>query len=113
MPPDLYSVLSGAAAAANGGSGSSSSPDNSLQDASGKLQQVLQEQWQALFERAGHLDRCTEVPSHLLCPLTMEVRSDCVVHLQLESAVWSSWLAPAMLRAPDLHQLLAATGCQS
>lgn len=37
------------------------------------VQDVVQQQWQALFDRAAHLDVPTEVPSHLLCPLTMEV----------------------------------------
>lgn len=36
---------------------------------------IVQQQWQELFVRAAHLDRVEEVPSHLLCPLTMEVSS--------------------------------------
>jgi hypothetical protein len=59
-----------AQAAAAGGSGSNS------QGPADTPEQLLQHAWEALFERAAHLDVRTEVPSHLLCPLTMEVRLD-------------------------------------
>lgn len=36
--------------------------------------ELVQQQWQGVFSRAAHLDEVGEVPSHLLCPLTMEVR---------------------------------------
>lgn len=40
---------------------------------------IVQQQWQELFARAAHLDHPEEVPSHLLCPLTMEVFRDPVI----------------------------------
>lgn len=53
---------------------SSIQADPSLVDKQPNWQDLVQQQWQALFDRAAHLDLPQEVPSHLLCPLTMEVR---------------------------------------
>lgn len=50
--------------------------DPSLRDKQPNWQDRVQQQWQALFDRAAHLDLPQEVPSHLLCPLTMEVRHE-------------------------------------
>jgi hypothetical protein len=44
-----------------------------LQDKQPDWHDLIQQQWQALFDRAAHLDAPAEVPSHLFCPLTMEV----------------------------------------
>lgn len=45
------------------------------QDQQPTMRELVQQQWQAIFQRAAHLDSVGEVPSHLLCPLTMEVRA--------------------------------------
>jgi hypothetical protein len=52
---------------------SSIQADPSLRDKQPNWQDLVQQQWRALFDRAAHLDLPQEVPSHLMCPLTMEV----------------------------------------
>lgn len=62
LPPELFS-----------GNGSMQAEGAGLQDKQQTWQELVQQQWGALFDRAAHLDKPGEVPSHLLCPLTMEV----------------------------------------
>lgn len=62
LPPELFS-----------GNGSMQAEGAGLQDKQHSWQELVQQQWGALFDRAAHLDKPGEVPSHLLCPLTMEV----------------------------------------
>jgi hypothetical protein len=78
LPPELFS-----------GNGSMQAGSSGLQDKQQQnMQELVQQQWGVLFDRAAHLDKPGEVPSHLLCPLTMEV-SPCLPPRRL-GCVWCS-----------------------